>query len=93
MTTDGGGWTLVASVVNHSSFWDPNSYNSSNSARTIDIGSPSPTTDYVMQLNKWKILLGNGGNNSWFRLTVRRIDNDTDVTLGFLQGLQMKSDG
>jgi hypothetical protein len=91
MATDGGGWTLVAAVVSQSSFWSPSSYTSSNSARAQTIGTPSQLTNYVLHLSRWRDLLALKGTSSMLRLTVRRFDNDVDVTLGFLRGLEMKA--
>ena len=93
MTTDGGGWTLAASVVTQGGIWTNGGYNTGNSARATTLGSPSPTQDYVLQIGHWQKLLENSGTSSMLRLTVRRIDNGADVALGFLEGLQMNSNG
>ena len=93
MTTDGGGWTLVASVVSQSSFWTSSSYSSSNSARVQTLGTPAIDQNYVLHLDRWQELLAANSSSSMLRLTVRRIDNNDDVTLGFLEGIQMNSNG
>jgi large repetitive protein len=93
MTTDDGGWTLVAAVVEQSSFWTASSYDGSNSARAQTLGSASPEENYVLRLDRWRELLALQGDDSMLRLTVRRIDNDADVTLGFLEGIQMNGNG
>ena len=89
MKTDGGGWTLVATVASQSTFWSPSSYTSSNSARVQTIGTVGYDTNYVLRLGSWQDLLAIGGTNSLLRVTVRRIDNGLDQTLGVLVGMSM----
>ena len=45
--TDGGGWTLVASVRTQSAFWTSSAYNAGNSARVKTLGSPNPEKNYA----------------------------------------------
>ena len=91
MSTDGGGWTLVASVATQSTFWNASNYSSAAGARNTSIGAPSLSQNYVMHLENWRQLLSARGTSSRLRLTVRRIDNNADVTLGILEGIQMNS--
>ena len=93
MTTDGGGWTLVASVAQRTTFWSPANYTASTSARATTLGTPDPAANYVLKLGYWSQLLANRGTSSEFRLTVRRVDNNQVVALGFLDGLQMDATG
>ncbi len=88
-----GGWALAAAVVSHSPFWTAATYNTGNSARAADLGTANPGQNFVLQLPKWRAMLAREGSSSLFKLTVRRIDNDADVELGRLQGLQMQTDG
>ena len=90
--TDGGGWTMVASVVTQDPMWTAASYTAANSARQKTLGSPDPGKNYVLKLPLWKTLLdtGNfGGGASKLRLTVKRLDNNAEVTLGVLVGMSM----
>ncbi len=93
MTTDGGGWTLVASVAQRTTFWNPANYTTTTSARATTLGTPDPAANYVLKLGAWSQLLANRGASSELRLTVRRVDNNQVVALGFLDGLQMNTAG
>jgi len=93
MTTDGGGWTLTASVATRSAFWRPTSYTTSNSARVQTLGTPDLAQNYIMELGQWGDLFASRGASSEFRLTVQRVDNNQIATLGFLDGLQMNAAG
>ncbi|TNF24741.1 MAG: hypothetical protein EP329_24410 [Deltaproteobacteria bacterium] len=93
MTTDGGGWTLTASVATKTSFWVPTSYTTADSARVQTLGVADPAQNYIMKLGQWGDLFARRGTSSEFRLTVQRVDNNLVDTLGFLDGLQMNAAG
>ena len=90
---ENGGWTLAASVVTRSDFWKNDQYTPENSARVQSIGSANPENNYVLHLQKWQEILALHGDESKLKVTVRRIDNNQDVTLGWLVGVQMDDDG
>ena len=93
MTTDGGGWTLTASVATQGPFWAVASYSPATSARAVTLGTPGLDTNYVLHLASWSDLLQARGAQSELRLRVRRVDNNQDATLGRLVGAQMAPDG
>ena len=93
MDTDGGGWALVASVVEQGDFWLASTYNSENSAIKKTLGYPDKDENYFLQLGRWKELLDIGGDTSELRVTVDKVDDSGEVTLGKFVGVQIWSDG
>jgi len=89
MTSDGGGWTLVATAVDNSAFWNWNTYTAAVSAHNTTYGQPSLTSNYLLVLEQWKTLLSASGAESMLRLTVRTLGNVV-TPLGYLKGVQMK---
>ena len=92
MDSDGGGWSLVASVATQSSFWSASTYTEETSALKKTLGSPSLSENYVLKLPTWKTLLSYSGDESELRLTVKQMEEDGGETrtLGTLVGIQMK---
>jgi hypothetical protein len=84
MDTDGGGWTLVASVAAHSSFWAASTYSSSNSVRERTLGTPDPTKNYMLKLDRWFKQLDYGRDSSELRLQVKQMPEEGGklLTLG-----------
>ncbi|MFT6144808.1 MAG: UDP-3-O-[3-hydroxymyristoyl] glucosamine N-acyltransferase [Myxococcota bacterium] len=92
MDTDGGGWTLTASVVSQSSLWTAADYTPSEGARAQTLGTAALDSNYVLTTGSWSDLLGNSSGSSEVRVRVRTLAN-ADVTLGRLTGMQMAQDG
>ena len=90
---DNGGWTLVASVIEKSEFWNNTTYEPSTGVRSRSLGTPGLDFNYMMHLAKWRHLLALSGSESWIRVNVRENNSDNDVVLGYLKGVQMEENG